>query len=204
MSPKLTYLCSFFQIMSSLIDNSNSVNIGKLIKKYSFERLVSMIETSWTCWALKRNLRGLINRLYYFQKGVDCYLKAIISREIPNLAQDLHLYIQSKHDPEQLTFENKKFENPVRFSYIESYRYLLLEESLFTLMTITQEEVMSEVAKHLNKNYSTDLEACYNIFKILERLGWLQIYFTDHKNTYTNSLIKFLLSKMKPLLLALD
>jgi hypothetical protein len=80
MSPKLTYLCSFFQIMSSLIDNSNSVNIGKLIKKYSFERLVSMIETSGSCWALKRNLRGLVNRLYYFQKGVDIYLKAIISR----------------------------------------------------------------------------------------------------------------------------
>jgi hypothetical protein len=71
-------------------------------------------------------------------------------------------------------------------------------------MTITQEEVMSEVAKHLNKNCSTDIEASYNIFKILERLGWLQIYFTNNKNTYTNSLIKFLLSKMKPLLLALD
>ena len=99
MSPKLTYICSFFQIMSSLIDNSNPVNIGKLIKKYSFERLVNLIEVSGKCWALKRNLRGLINRLYYFQKGVDVYLKPIISREIPNLAEDLHLYILSKHDP---------------------------------------------------------------------------------------------------------
>lgn len=71
-------------------------------------------------------------------------------------------------------------------------------------MSITQDEVMSEVAKHLNKNYNTDLQASYNIFKVLERLGWLQIFFTNHKNTYTNSLIKFLLSKMKPLLLSLD
>lgn len=80
MSPKLTYLCTYFQIMSSLIDNSNSVNIGKLIKKYSFEHLIGMIETSGKCWALKRNIRALINRLYYFQKGVDIYLKGIISR----------------------------------------------------------------------------------------------------------------------------
>ncbi len=36
MSSKLTYLVSFFQIMESLIDDNNSVNMGKVIKKFPF------------------------------------------------------------------------------------------------------------------------------------------------------------------------
>ena len=80
MSPKLTYLCSFFQIMSSLIDNSNPVNIGKLIKRYPFDYLVGLIEKSRICWPLRRNIRALINRLYYFHKGIELYLKPIIGR----------------------------------------------------------------------------------------------------------------------------
>lgn len=98
MSPELTYLVSFFQIMSSLIDNNNSVNIGKLVKRYPFDTLVTYLEASRTCWPLKRNIRALLNRLYYFQKGLDAYLKPILSKEFPNLAQDLHSYILGKHE----------------------------------------------------------------------------------------------------------
>lgn len=35
-SPGLTYLSTYFQILTSLIDQSNSVNIGKLIKRLPF------------------------------------------------------------------------------------------------------------------------------------------------------------------------
>ena len=49
MSPQLTYFCSFFQIMSSLIDNNNAVNIGKLVKRYPFDLLVTYIEQAKTC-----------------------------------------------------------------------------------------------------------------------------------------------------------
>jgi len=36
MGAKLTYICTFFQLMAALIDNNNVVNIGKLIKRYPF------------------------------------------------------------------------------------------------------------------------------------------------------------------------
>ena len=80
MSPKMTYLVSFFQIMASLIDNNNSVNIGKLIKRYPFDYLIALTESARTCWPLKRNLRALLNRLYYFQHGIDVYLKPILNK----------------------------------------------------------------------------------------------------------------------------
>ena len=35
-SPEMTYTYSYFQILTSLIDNQNNVNIGKLVKKYPF------------------------------------------------------------------------------------------------------------------------------------------------------------------------
>ena len=80
MGPQLTYVCTFFQTVSALIDFNNHVNIGKLIKRYPFDRLVSYLSLAGTCWPLKRNLRAFINRLYYFQDGLDTLLKPILSR----------------------------------------------------------------------------------------------------------------------------
>jgi len=62
---------------------------------------------------------------------------------------------------------------------------------------------MREIIKYLNNFAKTDLQSSYNIFKIVERLGLLQQYFTLNKNVYSNSLIKYVLSKLKPLLLSL-
>lgn len=87
---------------------------------------------------------------------------------------------------------------------MESYRYLLIEESLFTIMSLSAKEVTDEIVKYLKKNANNDLQASYNVFKIAERLAWLQQYFTLNKNVYSNSLIKFIVSKLKPMLLSLD
>ncbi len=101
--------------------------------------------------------------------------------------------------------ENKKFKNPVRFSYLESYHYLLIEESLFTIINlISKEKVVEEMVKYLNNYAKTDLDSSYNWFKITERLAWLQKYFTSNKNVYSNSMIKFILSKVKPMLFRLE
>ncbi len=56
----------------------------------------------------------------------------------------------------------------MRFSYIESFHYLLIEESLFTLISLASKEVSDgEIVKYLNKNASSDLQTAYNIFKIV-------------------------------------
>lgn len=65
---------------------------------------------------------------------------------------------------------------------------------------MTTPGVMDEITKYLNKTAGFDLIPAYNMFKIFERLAWLQLYFTNNKNIYTNSMLKFLLSKLKPLL----
>ncbi len=67
MSPQLTYITTFFQISASLIDGNNTSNIGKIIKKFPFDDLIKYIKYSKNCWPLKRNIRTLLNRLYYFQ-----------------------------------------------------------------------------------------------------------------------------------------
>lgn len=36
MQPKLVYYCTYFQILESLIDDNNKVNMGKLLKKFPF------------------------------------------------------------------------------------------------------------------------------------------------------------------------
>jgi inositol 1,4,5-triphosphate receptor type 1/inositol 1,4,5-triphosphate receptor type 3 len=88
---------------------------------------------SGTCWPLKRNIRCFINRLYYFRPEIDTQLKNILSYEVPNIIDDLNLFIGEKYSPDCAALENKKFKNPVRFTYIESYHYLLIEETLFTI-----------------------------------------------------------------------
>jgi hypothetical protein len=91
-----------------------------------------------------------------------------------------------------------KFDNPVRFTYIESYHYLLIEEDFFTLLQlVTREKVTGEIVSYLNRFAKEDQQATYNLFKIVERLGCLQNYFTEMRNVYSNSLIKFINSKFK-------
>jgi len=60
------------------------------------------------------------------------------------------------------------------------------------------------MVKYLNNYAKTDLDSSYNWFKITERLAWLQRYFTNNKNVYSNSMIKFILSKVKPMLFCLE
>jgi inositol 1,4,5-triphosphate receptor type 1/inositol 1,4,5-triphosphate receptor type 3 len=102
MSPKLTYICTSFQILAALIDTSNKVNIGKLIKRYPFDTLVEFLIRSKTCWPLKRNLRSFINRLYYFHPEIDSQLKIIFSKEMPNFIEDLNQYIEEKFRPDAI------------------------------------------------------------------------------------------------------
>ena len=66
MDPELLYMVSYFQIMESLIDDKNGVNMGKLKKRFPFDTLVDWVEASQQCWPLKRNIRAFLNRLYYF------------------------------------------------------------------------------------------------------------------------------------------
>ena len=44
MSENLLYLVTFWQILNSLIDQNNTVNIGKLVKTFPFELLASFIK----------------------------------------------------------------------------------------------------------------------------------------------------------------
>ena len=90
MSPKLTYICTFFQMLSALVDTNNKVNVGKLIKRYPFDTLITFLVKSENCWPLKRNLRSFINRLYYFQPDIDSQLKTILSSDLMNIIEDLN------------------------------------------------------------------------------------------------------------------
>ena len=133
MSENLTYLITYWQILTSLVDQHNEVNIGKLLKNFPFGDIVSFISESKICWPLKRNLRAFLNRMYYFSPGSNAYLNGMIEREIPIIISDLDYFISMKMNSESEKFENLIFKNPVRYSYLESYFYLNFEETLFSL-----------------------------------------------------------------------
>ena len=196
--PRLLYMITYFQILESLIDDKNQVNMGKLKKRFPFDTLVDWVRASRNCWPLKRNIRAFLNRLYYFEPEVEIYMKKIIGEELDNIINDLNQYILIKCKSNIGEIENFIFENPVRFSYLESYLYLNLEENLFTLYELTTRKKIEEEMKtilHPIENVSND--GPYNFIRICERLGWIKNYFADKKNVYTNSFIKFLLSKFR-------
>lgn len=53
-------------------------------------------------------------------------MKSIIDYELDNIISDLNSYIYIKCKANISDFEALKFENPVRFSHLESYLYLNL------------------------------------------------------------------------------
>lgn len=93
-------MVTFFQISASLIDDNNTVNMGKIMKKFPFDKLVKFVSQSGTCWPLKRNIRTLLNRLYYFQPEVETHLKKILEADFVNMIDDLNSYIKIKNRPE--------------------------------------------------------------------------------------------------------
>ena len=104
MSQELLYLVTYWQIMTSLIDENNDVNIGKLVKTYPFENLVQFVKKSGNCWPLKRNIRAFLNRIYYFTPGTSAYLQAMILEEIPSIIDDLDAFISLKTGPDAKKF----------------------------------------------------------------------------------------------------
>ena len=82
--------------MESLIDDRCVVNMGKLKKRYPFEKLLEWLRRADTCWPLKRNIRAFLNRLYYFEPEIEVYMKEIVDKELDNIINDLNWYILIK------------------------------------------------------------------------------------------------------------
>lgn len=134
MSAQLTYMHTFFQVISALIEDSNIVNIGKLTKQHPFKLLAECIRESKKCWPLRRNIQMYINKLYYMQPGLECYVQPITDIEFDNYIYTLNVFIQIRYSVNRAQqFEAQLIENPVRFSYMDTYMYLSLEELLNSL-----------------------------------------------------------------------
>ena len=119
---------------------------------------------------------------------------------------DLNSYIQSKVSSKAADYEEQTFENPVRFTYMESYLYLNLEEVLYSLYDILHHEkiiydINEFIATKTNKvegsNLSPSESLAYCFLRITERLGWTRDYFNQHKCVSTCNLIKYIQSKIK-------
>lgn len=202
-SPELTYMFTFFQVMSALIEGNNSVNLGKLAKRHPFDLLSNCIRRSNRCWPLRRNLQTYMNKLYYKQPGLDCYFSQIVTSEFDNFIYTLNYYIQIKNSNRAAQYEKQLLENPVRFSYMETYMYLSLEEVLNSIYEIMYKR---KVTDELNatveeKVMASDLRLAYRFIRILERLGCVRNYFTGKKAVYTVSLIKHIQSIMREIIL---
>ena len=80
--------------------------------------MTDCIRRASKCWPLKRNLRAILNRLYYFEPEIETYMNKILEEEIENILKDLNYFIQIKSRTTASDFEAKYFENPVRYSYL--------------------------------------------------------------------------------------
>lgn len=198
-------MSSYFQILNSLIDHNNSVNVGKLIKRFPFELLNDCIIAAQDCWILKRNIRAVINRMYYFNVGTNAYLSLIIFKEIPAIIDDLDMFIAIKTRPQEEVdrLENAIYENPIRFNYMESHFYLNLEENIFTLFSMLNTSELYDELEKIVKSPSEPEGLSHNLIRIAERLGPIKRYFKRHQNVNTNAKIKFLQSKLAALLMSI-
>lgn len=73
-SPQLSYLATFFEIFSGLIENENKVNIGKCTNMHPHPFLVQVISKCVPCWPVVRHLRSYINKLYYMSHEKESQL----------------------------------------------------------------------------------------------------------------------------------
>ena len=76
--------------------------------------------------------------------------------------------------------------------------YLNLEENFFSIFQlVTREACIKDMLSSFN---SADPRDAHNFMKIAERLVWIRLFFTENKNVYSNSMLKFIISKIKDIL----
>lgn len=71
-------------------------------------------------------------------------------------------------------------------------------------MLATDKKIGEEMKSVLHPVDSGDSKGPKNFIRICERLGWIKNYFTEQKNTYTNSFIKFLLNRFEAVICEFD
>lgn len=102
-------MTTFFQILTSLIDQNNRVNSGKLEKRFAFDNLLDMIKVCGKCYFLKRNVRAFLNRMYYFESGTDAYINQIIKEDLVYILDDINEIIKVKFREDVARIEKMKF-----------------------------------------------------------------------------------------------
>lgn len=171
------------------------MNIGKCKKMHTLDYLVSLLARAGRCWPLKRNIRCYLNRMYYVV-GYEApsYDHVVSEYELDNWIADLNHFIEIriKHSD----FMSVKLVNPIRFTYIDSYLYLNLEEILFSMYEVFNNETfLEDFERRLSHSLGTNDTRFHNkILKIVERLGWIRNFYGSLKVSFIRALIKYIQS----------
>ncbi len=194
-SPALTYAYTFFNIFAVLVEDRNLVNIGKCKKMHTLEYLVGLCARAGRCWPLKRNLRCYMNRMYYVV-GYEAasYDRIVTEFELDTWIADLNHFIEIRIKHSEFTAV--RILNPIRFSYLDSYLYLNLEEVLFSMYEIFNNEAFLEAFdRRLSHCLGVNDYRYHNkILKIVERLGWIRSHYGSLKVSFIRALIKYIQS----------
>lgn len=73
LSPEESYIASFFELFSVVVESKNFINIGKLENIHPYTYCLDCLKST-NRWQIRRALRAYINRLYYVNKDRDIFL----------------------------------------------------------------------------------------------------------------------------------
>lgn len=154
-SPELTYMFTYFQAFSLLIEDHNEINAGKCKHMHPFPSLLGILWAAKRCWPLKRYVRAYVNRLYYSFDDFENLSQFIIENDLAIIITDLTAIIQIRKSSKYFdNFKDVKLVNQLRYTYLLSYLYLYLEEILITLNTIfNKERFLYDLEDILNYNF---------------------------------------------------
>lgn len=175
MSPQLTLMVTLFNLLGILIEDGNKINVGKCTQIHPFYHLLKFVSFARHCWPLKRNLRSYLNKLYYCHDDYNGIMELIKIEEFDNFLYDLDYFIVlTLCEP---TLPEVRMKNPIRFTYLQTFLYLNIEEVLISLHHMfTNQQMLTYVQKHLVRTFDvSNFQSHLKFLRLIERLQFIKI-----------------------------
>lgn len=203
-SSELTYLYTYFEIFSLMIEDRNEINAGKCKHMHPYPSLLALLGESKRCWPVKRYVRSYINRLYYINNDFENISQLVIEYDLNIMINDLQTFIEIKSSEKFAEFKNIKVRDPVRYTYLYSYIYLYMEETLISLNTVlNKEKFLYDLEDILYTNFQqSKFKVHLQLFDIAAKLSSLKKLYTNSK--YISHFCKILINIFKSIFKTFD
>jgi hypothetical protein len=146
LTPHESYVASFFELFSVIVESKNFINVGKLENIHPYTYCLDFLKNT-NRWQIRRAVRSYLNRLFYVNKDRDIFLfEEFIRKEFKEINTELEDLIALYRN--KVINDEIPIPNGIRFKFAISE---IIETILEIFITVQEMLLKPEFLKILRR-----------------------------------------------------